>query len=696
MLNQKPFIISGPDMEGLWDRDSSIGGLQTGTVVPKNGFRESKQVRYFPWGCKTRQGYEGIDTDAAWTAIRQIEQYSTNNVTTGAVVSGYLIVSGNSVYDSASPTPGTSIYAINSNNYISIITIFGKIFITEHDLNIGENKFVQIYIPGSGVPSRSAGGDPADIGGATFVSSGTAGNVTQGVHVFGIAYETDSGHITQIDWFPAAPTLSSIGAFTLANAAQQVTATGLPVSLSTAVTKRHILGSRVIATYSGDPSDYELFFITSINDNTTTTLTFNFTDESLVDSADYLYDILVGLPCGVGFTWYSNRLISYGEDYFTLASVSVSPSTLRVSLPGKPEAFSSVDGFTDVFKDDGEYGLKNVFEQDGLLACLKDNKTYATRDNGGVPNTWEVASIDYTLGSTVYGVSKAVGTTGSSKSGKTIVATRGGVFIFQGQYLDRALTWKIENRWRTVAERSAYPLTQIIDIAQAKLFLVKVGDPDVEGDPITAYWLVCDYSLGLSWDKVRWSEWRPVDPARFMTLHTGTNLYFVSGGTDVHSMTIGTPDDYTLLTDNGTRIPNCEIRTAEFKFDESLNQYQISGMRLRGKASAEVTPPGSVSGIIGDAVGEAGGESGGFEGHALLCRTDGGGQFPVTPVDADINGNFSIPDVPAGSYNLIVWNNIDSAYNFVSGPFVVVGGENLDLGSHEIDTLGAHPDCPLA
>lgn len=685
-------------MEGLWDRDSSIGGLQTGTVVPKNGFRESKQVRYFPWGCKTRQGYEGIDVDAAWTAIRQIEQYSTNNVTTGAVLNGYLIVSGNGIYDSASPTPGTSIYAISSNNYISIITIFGKIFITEHNLNKGDNKFVHIYIPGSGVATRAAGGDAADIGAANFVSSGTAGNVTQGVHIFGIAYETNSGHIVKIDWIPATPTLSSIGAFTLANAAQQVTATGIPVSLSTAVTKRHILASRVIATYSGNPSDYELFFVATIPNNTATTLTFNFTDESLVDSADYLFDILVGLPCGVGFTWYSNRLLAYGEDYATLASVSVSPSTIRASFPGKPEAFSSIDGFIDVFKDDGEYGLKNVFEQDGLLACLKDNKTYATRDNGGVPNTWEVASIDYTLGSTVFGVSKAVGTTGSSKSGKTIVSTRGGVFIFQGQYVDRALTWKIENRWRTVAERSAYILTQIIDIAQAKLFLVAVGDPDVEEeDPVTAYWLVCDYSLGLSWDKVRWSEWRPVDPVRFMTLHTGTNLYFVSGGANVYSMTIGTPDDYTLLTDNGSRIPNCEIRTAEFKYDESLNQYQISGMRLRGKASAEETF-GSVSGIIGDAIGEAGGESGGFEGHALLCNIDGSGQFPLAPslgVDADINGNFSIPDVPPGSYSLIIWNNIDSAHSFIVGPFVVEEA-NLDLGSHEIDTLGAHPSCPIS
>ena len=586
MLNQRAFIIPGPDMDGLWDRGVS------GTTITKSlqntcpplGFTEAKDIRFFPWGFKTRQGYGTSTSNAAWTAIRQVIAYSTNNNVTGALVSGEIILSGTAVYDSASPTPGVAISSVDAPSYyISIITLFGRMYITQHDLSTGIPTFpIVVYIPGSGVVARNAGGDSPDITGAAFASSGTAGNVTQGIHIFGVVYETVSGHLGLIN----NTGINSVGMYIIANANQQVTATGIPTGAAGVVAKRHIIGSKVITGYSGDPTDYELFFIdtgTQLDDNVTTTATFNFTDESLVDSADYLYDILSFPFPGVGLTWYSNRLVTYGEPYPGFPQ-ALGPSVLRISEPGKPETFSSISGFLEVFKDDGEDGVKNCFEQDGLLVICKTNKTYVTRDNGDEPNTWQVAAVDYTIGSTVFGVTKSLDTTGSSKSGKTIVAGKSGVYNFQGQYSARPLTWKIARRWQKISEDTAYPLTQIIDIPQAQLFLIAVDNTNVDTFP--KYFLVADYSRGLDWQNIRWAEWHPVDSTKFFTLKDNTTIHFVSGDGIIRKMVIGTEvGDYANLTDNGSRISNCEVITSEIKFDNLLNKYQIAQLRIRGKAT---------------------------------------------------------------------------------------------------------------
>jgi hypothetical protein len=568
-------------MDGLWDRGVSGAAVTKSlqNTCPRTGFTEAKDIRFFPWGFKTRQGYSSFIPDAFFTNLRQIIQYNTNNPTTGAVISGQLVVNNNLLHDTSSPTPATPILGLtSSNDYINIITIYGRIYITIHNLLTGVSSYTYVYVPASGVTARIAGGTSPALGIANFASSGTVGNVTQGVHVFGIASESDTGHISLI-------LSSSVGGFNLLNLNQQVTATNLPLGAAGTV-KRYIIGSRVIAGYSGDPTDYELFFIPGavLNDNVTTTLTFNFTDESLVDSADYLYDLLPQVSSGVGFCWYSNRLVAYGLNT-TLDSVG--PSVLRLSDPGKPESFNTISGFVEVFKDDGENGIKNCFEQDGLLVICKSNKTYVTRDNGDDPNTWQVAAVDYTIGSTAFGVTKALDTTGSSKSGKTVVAGKSGAYLFQGQYTERPLTWKIARRWQKISEDTSYPAIQILDVPQAKLLLISVGDTSVSN---TTYWFVGDYSLGLSWDKIRWSEWHPANAAAFMTLHNNTTLYFVDASAvgsnaAVFSMTIGSEDaDYNNIIDNGSRISNCEVITSEIKFDDNLNLYQISQLRVRGKS----------------------------------------------------------------------------------------------------------------
>lgn len=597
MINQRAIVISGPDLDGLWDRGVSgepvTNSLQN--TCPPLGFTEAQNIRFFPWGFKTRQGYSTYSLGITTSQIRQIIAYSTNNAATGAVIKGEIVyalgpLSDPALFDTASPTPNTELLdtgGIFTDYYFSIIVIFGKLYFTKHTLNTGSNgDAIYIYSPGTGVAPRFAAGIAPQLGAFNAVSSGTAGLVTQGTHVFGVAYETDSGHIMGIS-SDVTPGLR-VNAYNLANANQQVTVTGIPLG-PVGTVKRFILGSVVITGYSGNPTDYALFFIpgAEIDDNTTTTLTFNFTDESLVDSADYLFDLLQIIHAGLGFCWYNNRLIIYGiiSSDTGLTTKSFNPNTLIVSNEGKPESFDTTSGIIDVFVDDGEYGVKNVFEQDGLLVICKTNKTYVTRDNGGDPNTWDVDSVDYTLGSSVFGVSKSLDTTGASKSGKTIVATKPGLYSFQGQYLERPLSWKIARRWQEISEDPSFIACQVMDVPQAKTLFVSVSN--LNSGNLTTYWLVGEYSLGLTWDKIRWSEWHPNDSVNFMTLRDNTTIHFTANGSVPLAMTMGTSDlDYGFIADFVTRIP-AQITTAELKFDTLLNKYQLVQVRVRGHSLTE-------------------------------------------------------------------------------------------------------------
>ncbi len=581
MKNQRAIVIAGPEMDGLWDREfSGTSTRPSANTVPLTGFTSAKEIRFFPWGFKTRQGYGIAISDPLGPGVHSIRQclaYTTNDPLTGAIKTGTLFVEGSSVYDSASPTPTVSIYSLaSSGNYISIITVFGRIYLTEHDCNLGRANSSYKYYPGTGVAAVPMGGGNVALGAANFASSGTAGNVTQGLHVFGVAIETDSGYIGFLSTTPGI----NVAAYNIANTNQQVTATNIPLGPA-GTTKRHILASRVITGYSGNPTDYAIFFVAEIPDNVTTTLTFNFTDESLRDSADYLYSELAGTPGCLGFCWYSNRLITFGEPYF--GGDNVGPSVLRASQPGNPETTLGTEDTLEVFKDDGQYGVKNCFEQDGLLVICKESKTYVTRDNGGPFNTWQVSAIDNTVGTTVFGVTKALDSTGAAKSGKTVMISKSGVYLFQGQVQEKPLTWKIERRWQQIAGSFGFNTFQVIDIASAKMLLFLVDDGTFANT--ATFFLAADYSLGLDWKSIRWSEWHPAGgDSQFMTLKDSNTLQFVMGDKNIYRFILGTNNDYTFTRDFTSVISGCEVITSELKWDAELNRYQVAGMRMRGIA----------------------------------------------------------------------------------------------------------------
>lgn len=565
LKDQKTIRIK--EFESLFARGVSGTSYNPIDATPINGLTTADNIRYFPWGIGKRPGYDSLTVLAHSGTIRQIIPYSTNNTTTSAIITGYLLVTYDSggaltrVYDSNAAVPTTPIRTEGGNWFVSIIVIFGRIYFTFHDYSTANIDSFQKYIPGQAASADNGGNGPS-LAGINFASSGTAGIVTQGIHVFGVAYETNTGHITAV----STVTGIDVNFFTLANANQQVTATGLPNPLPANVTKVHILASRLVVNSSGNPTDYELFFAAEYTAIVPGTLTFNFSDESLQDSADYLYDTFGSLYCQLGFTWYSNRMIAWGEKYNSGATLG--PSVLRVSEPGKPETYSLSHGFVEVFKDDGSTGIRNAFEYKGLLIIQKENKTFVTRDNGDHPNTWQVDILDGVIGGVLNGSVRSLDTIGNVKSDYTVSVTKSGVYLFDGKYSDIPLTWKIERLWQGYAERSKYNQYQIVDIPSAKHFLIRVeeevalGNVDIQlaGDiPPTEFMHACvdGVEYGPTTDlgsnhyilnnipagaSVQFTVWDAAD-----TFYTQFNRAVIADVTTSYLVTRAYPADFTLL-----------------------------------------------------------------------------------------------------------------------------------------------------
>lgn len=589
MKDQKPLIFEGEEFEGLYARGVSGTSYNPICATPIKGFTQADQVRYTPWGLQSRPGIANLDISAfgGISGITQILPYSTNDPTSGGTVSGYLLVSqtggsGTKVYSSNSPTPGTAIYTTAptflGDYAVSLITLFGRVIFTFHDYNQGiSNMPVQLYVPGDTASRDNGNGFVNSLAGAgtNFASSATAGNVTVGNHVFAVVGVTASGHISQL-------TVLNAGVFNIATVSRSVDATNLPVG-GADVVSRWILVSRTIPNYTGNVEDYELFFVHEVTDNVTVNVTFDFTDESLQDSADYLWDLIPFLFAQLGMTWYANRLITWGEQYGSVPAADIGPSVLRVSESGKPESFSVSHGLVSVFQDDGSFGVKNCFEYKGLLVIEKDNKSFVTRDNGGDPNTWEVDILDGAIGGIVYGVAKSLDTIGTTRADYAITMAKSGIYLFDGKYNEIPLTWKIERLWQQISESGDWLKFQAIDIPTAKLFLFLVNSV---GEFTNWYFLICDYSRGLSYQTVRWSKWfftnnQPI----WVAMADAITLYYVKiNASVIRKMIIGAESsEYT--DDIGSDIDSGVLATAELHWDDELNQNHYMNVRMKGDFS---------------------------------------------------------------------------------------------------------------
>lgn len=473
-----PIVLD--EFNGLWDRDDPDN-------TPLDHFQDCDNIRFIGSNSfGSRFGIEPSQTVAVpLSNVKRIYNYptQTGNTLIALVVSG----TDGKIYHITSSTVATLILTISGMTDFAFIPYAGRGYISpfttytvtalEGTLNQEkglQSEFLYVYA-GDGTAARKAAG----VGptGSLTIANGAAGHTDAGFHLFGVVYETASGYLTP----PGA-----INSFTT-SAALSVSFSTIPVSGSSAVTKRHIVATKVITAYNGDTLGYQFFFLATINDNTTTTLpNISFYDADLLDDASHLIDNYTEIPAGAVLSMYHNRLC--------IAATYTDISLILVSAVGEPEAISQIDGLI-VAPLDGN-PITNVQELRDVLYVFKRNRTMSYVDNGDVPSSWPLSPVDFAIGTCVHGIATVLDS-GSSTVDYLITATYQGISLFRGLYSAPELSWKIENFWRQL-DRNEFGKIQIVHTPIQKLIIIVLPTKEV---------LVGNYQNGMDPKNIRWSPW---------------------------------------------------------------------------------------------------------------------------------------------------------------------------------------------
>ena len=344
------------------------------------------------------------------------------------------------------------------------------------DLNVEkglDNEFLYVYA-GDGTAARKAAGVP--LTGNMSIANGAAGFTDAGLHIFAFVSETISG-------FLAEPGLMET--FTT-SAGSSVSFGTVPASGDPNVTKRHLVATKVLPTFNGDLTGYQFFFVpnATINNNTDTFLNnISFYDADLLDDASHLFDNFSEIPAGAVLTLYHNRLV--------LATTFDDISLILVSAIGEPEAISELDGLL-VFPPDGN-PVTNCQELRDTLYAFKRSKTVSFTDNGDVPSSWPLVTVDTDLGTCVHGIATVLDS-GSSSVDYLIIATYQGLSLFNGRYISPELSWKVEDFWKE-QDRNEFRHIQIINAPIQKWIVIVMPDRTL---------MIVNYSKGMDPKKIRW------------------------------------------------------------------------------------------------------------------------------------------------------------------------------------------------
>lgn len=464
---------------GLWDRGDT-------STTPRDHFSDCNNIKFIDSASfGTRDGI-GISQDVLipLTNVKRIYNYPTQIANTLIALtydyltdigSIYHVFNRTTVYGPILTIAGMTDFAFipyAGRGYISPFSAFAA-----GDLLIDkglEDEFLYVYA-GNGTPARKAAG--AALTGTMTIADGAAGHTDPGFHIFGFVSETVSGYLCP-------PGL--LGTFTT-SALNSVSFGSVDASGDPNVTKRHLVASKVIADYNGDPSGYELFFVpdATINNNTDTSLNdISFYDADLLDDASHLFDNYSEIPAGAVLSIYHNRLV--------VAATFDDISLALVAQPGEPEAISQIDGLI-IFPLDGN-PITNAQELRDVLYLFKRSRTVAYSDNGDVPSSWPETVIDTALGTSVHGIATVLDS-GAANVDFLIVCTYQGISLFNGRYITPELSWKVQNFWKN-QDRKYFNRIQIINAPIQKEILTILPNREV---------LVGDYGNGMDYKKIRWS-----------------------------------------------------------------------------------------------------------------------------------------------------------------------------------------------
>jgi hypothetical protein len=527
-------------------------------VVPPGFFRSSQNVRFTTGGVQTR---EGSTLDITIGSVKRMAVYKR----IGEAQRLLLLAAGGNLYDSTNlVTPILSIAAMTD---FSVVSLFNRAYITPHNGQTGlPGEKVYVY-SGSGV-ARPAAGTPPSAFTLTLSEPGASGNCEAGLHLYGVAFETDTGYVTAPGGFQQ---INQSGAKT-------TRAANLPIGPAGTAARVLVATKRIVGTFNGDFQNQTYYLVPNgrVAGNVAVSVDVSFFDADLAADVSYLLDQLSTLPAGVGIGSYNGRLTTWGED--------VNPSVVRVSASGQPESFSAPQGFVTVNPGDSGGGIKKTFVYRNQLICCKSQRTYITQDNDNDGAFWPVRELDMSKGTECHGVGTILDF-GENIEDRVFVADRAGLQLFNGTFSDAELTYNIMDIWNRINQVFFHTIEVAVDPVDA---LVYCAVPlDAATSP--SHLIVGDFNEGLSPDKIKFTIWAfPVAPQTIVVdVDNATKKslmkYGVSAG-NVYKMDRAVKLDFGNAIDSWVQFPHLPAGD-----DETVYHFGGVGLRVKGVGNLQIT-----------------------------------------------------------------------------------------------------------
>lgn len=523
--------------------------------VPLGFFRDSRNIRFITGGVKSR---EGTSLDTTIGSVKRMAIYKRIGEAQRLLI---LDGSGN-LYDSTNlSTPILSIVAMTD---FSVEVMFDRAYITPHDGITGLPGEVVYVYEGSGTARPTAGNAPSSST-LSVASSGLSGNCEAGIHIYAVAFETESGYITAPGGFKE---LDQVGGFS-------TTISSIPLGPA-GTAARVLLATKRILSFNGDYENQEYFLVPNgrLGDNTGEEHTVSFFDADLISSADYLFDQLAEIPAGVGIRNYGGRLCVWGEN--------ANPSIIRVSKAGEPESHDAVEGYLTVNPGDSGGGVKNVAVYRTQLLAFKSERSYVTQDNGENAAFWKVDDLDTSVGTECHALAR-VRDFGDNLQDRLFIASRQGFHIFAGTFSDTAVSDTIDAVWDRITKNAFHTIECAIDPVEA---LVYVAIP-LDGATAPSHLLVGDFQEGFA--RLKWTLWSFPDAPQTIVVDVNnttkeSKFKFGSVGGNVYLLDSAATDDYGTAIGSYVWFPH-------FPMGDVDGIFHFTGIKLRikGVGSLDIT-----------------------------------------------------------------------------------------------------------
>lgn len=480
---------------GWWDRGDDES-------APSDHFTQADNIQYFNSGFQTRDPIdvyqnESVHLDHIMRVYTYVMQSGQSLLVLQEGGKIYHVIGAGTVHGpilEIAAMEDFGFVAVNGRAYITPFKSYVNSQGVNYELGL-QNEFLYVY-KGDGTAARKAGG-VKPTGSVMVAANGVAGLTDEGLHLFAVVYETDTGYITALG--PETFTQHTL------TGTNKIDLSNIPVSPNSYVTKRHIVATKWIPEYNGDQAGYQFFYVPNgnIENNTATTKTIEFFDADLVDDASHLIDNFTEIPAGVNVNTYHSRLVIVGE-YGTTETLTDLPtgitdnrSLARVSAPGEPEAISRVDGLIIAPLDGNP--LTNVQEFRDVLYLFKKTRTFAYSDNDDEPATWQEEVLDQGVGAPVHGIGTVLDT-GGVNIDFLLIADWSGLMLFNGTYARPEMSWKIEDFWMGL-DRNAFRYVQIVNDSLSKKIWLTLPDP------YRHMVLHADYGDGMDAKNIKWARW---------------------------------------------------------------------------------------------------------------------------------------------------------------------------------------------